>query len=124
METLVNDGALHSIMLEVTRSAVKFHVDGVDTEQALPPCTGKMSHLIVGGLIQEDDLVSQGFQGCMDDISINGQTVESLGPALYQKGIEPCCDSTQACSQEPCPSGRMCVEMAHGGGYLKLRSII
>lgn len=115
LETLVNDGVLHSIMLEVTRSAVKFHVDGVDTEQALPPCTGKMSHLFVGGLIQEDDLVSQGFQGCMDDISINGQTVESLGPALYQKGIEPCCDSTQACSQEPCPSGRMCVEMANGG---------
>ncbi|XP_040296233.1 protocadherin Fat 2 [Bufo bufo] len=115
LETLVNDGALHSIMLEVTSSAVKFHVDGVDMEQPLPTCIGKSSHLIIGGLIQDDGLVSKGFHGCMDNITINGQTVASLGSALHQKNIMPCCENTQACSQEPCPSGRMCAEMVNGG---------
>ncbi|XP_056372827.1 protocadherin Fat 2 [Hyla sarda] len=115
LETPVNDGALHTIILEVTSSTVKLHVDNVDMEQPLPPCTGQRSHLIIGGLILENDLVFQGFQGCMDDISINGQTVEILGAALHQKEITPCCKHMQACSHEPCPSGRMCVEMANGG---------
>ncbi|XP_069825207.1 protocadherin Fat 2 [Dendropsophus ebraccatus] len=115
LETRINDGDWHTIILEVSSSTVKLHLDNVDTEQPLQPCTRQMSHLIIGGLLQMDDLVTQGFQGCMDDISINGQTVESLGAALHLKGITPCCEHTQACSREPCPSGRMCVEMASGG---------
>ncbi|KAG8579549.1 hypothetical protein GDO81_010938 [Engystomops pustulosus] len=112
LEPPVNDGAFHTIILEVTSSTVNLHVDGVETEQPLPTCSGKTSHLILGGLIQVDNLVSQGFHGCMDDISVNGQTV---GPALQQQGVTPCCEHTQACSLEPCPSGRMCVELANGG---------
>ncbi|KAG9491170.1 hypothetical protein GDO78_006506 [Eleutherodactylus coqui] len=115
LETRVNDGALHAILLEVTSSTVKFHVDGAGTEELVPPCSGQTSHLTIGGLVRKDELIFQGFQGCMDDITINGQTVTSLGPALHHEGIMPCCEQTQACSQEPCPSGRMCVEMANGG---------
>ncbi|XP_077122485.1 protocadherin Fat 2 [Ranitomeya variabilis] len=114
LKSQVNDGAFHTILLEVTSAKVKLHVDGVDMEQPLPPCPGPTSHLIIGGLILED-LVSRGFQGCMDDIIINGQTAASLGPTLHQKGIMPCCEHTHACGQEPCASGRMCVDLVNGG---------
>ncbi|XP_075066196.1 protocadherin Fat 2 [Mixophyes fleayi] len=115
LETLVNDGALHDIMLDVTGSTIKFHLDGVGAEQPLPPCSGQSSQLVIGAALQESNRVVQGFQGCMDGISINGQVVASLGQSLQQKGITPCCEHTQACSQDPCPSGSMCAEMPNGG---------
>ncbi|XP_063784401.1 protocadherin Fat 2 [Pseudophryne corroboree] len=115
LEKLINDGALHNIMLDVTGSTVLFHVDGIETQQPLPPCSGHSSQLVIGALLQESDHVVQGFQGCMDSISINGQAVASLGQAVQQKGITQCCEHTQACSQEPCSSGTLCAEMPNGG---------
>ncbi|XP_040201060.1 protocadherin Fat 2 [Rana temporaria] len=114
LETMVNDGTLHSIILEVTAKFAKFHVDSIESELPLPDCSGHSSHLFIGALIQESDYVSQGFQGCLDDISINGQAVESLGRSIQQKGTSPCCDHTHACRHNPCPSERMCAEMPNG----------
>lgn len=114
LETMVNDGTLHSIILEVTAKFAKFHVDSIESELPLPDCSGHSSHLFIGALIQESDYVSQGFQGCLDDISINGQAVESMGQSIQQKGTSPCCDHNHACKHNPCPSERMCAEMPNG----------
>ncbi|KAM5172175.1 protocadherin Fat 2 [Mantella aurantiaca] len=111
LETMVNDGTLHSIMLEVTAKTVKFHVDRIKSELPLPDCSGHSSHLNIGAFIQESDHVSQGFQGCLDDISINGQALESLGQSIQQKGTSSCCEHNHACRHNPCPNERMCAEM-------------
>lgn len=115
LETMVNDGSLHNIMLDVTARTVKFHVDSIESELPLPDCSGHSSHLSIGAFIQQLDHVSQGFQGCLDDISINGQTVDSLGWSIQEKGTSPCCEHNQACRHNPCQNERMCAEMPNGG---------
>ncbi|KAM4747111.1 protocadherin Fat 2 [Rhinophrynus dorsalis] len=116
-EVVINDGNWHRIQLEVTGSFTQFHVDGAESGQLIQPCPAKSSlqHLFIGAVIEESSQVSQGFQGCLDDISINEQTLANLGKYVYQKGIAPCCEHHHACSQDPCPLGRMCVENMDGG---------
>ncbi|KAM9311065.1 protocadherin Fat 2 [Gastrophryne carolinensis] len=113
LETAVNDGAMHNIMLEVTATTVKFHVDSTESEKKLPICLGHSSHLAIGAFLQESYRVSQGFQGCLDGIIINGQAMETLGQAMQYKGISQCCEYTHACRHNPC-SNRMCAEMTNG----------
>ncbi|XP_072256548.1 protocadherin Fat 2 [Pyxicephalus adspersus] len=115
LETAINDGNMHDIILEVTGKTARMHVNNTESELSLPDCSGHSSHLNIGAFIQESDHVSQGFQGCLDYISINGQALESLGQSIYQKGTSPCCEHNHACGQNPCPNDSMCVEMPNGG---------
>ncbi|XP_068134493.1 protocadherin Fat 2 [Hyperolius riggenbachi] len=114
VKTSVNDGSAHSIMLDVAGTAVKLSVDRTESEETVAVCMGQFSHLVIGAYIQESDLVSQGFQGCLDDIRINGREVAALEKSIQQNRLSPCCAQDHACGQEPCSNQSMCSEMPNG----------
>ncbi|XP_053320417.1 protocadherin Fat 2 [Spea bombifrons] len=113
----VNNGDWHNILLEWTGSSAQLHVNGVATEKPIQPCAAQLSQqsMFIGVLMSESEHMSQGFQGCLDDIRINGQASSSLGHLLKEKGITQCCEQRQACSQEPCHGGSFCAEIQNGG---------
>ncbi|OCT88214.1 protocadherin Fat 2 [Xenopus laevis] len=116
-EVTLNDGYWHNVLLEVTGPFVLFRLDDNDNRQSIKPCPTQSSllNLFIGGVIQESGYVSNGFQGCLDDISINGQTLSSLGQPVSKKGIVPCCEKHGACTNEPCPADKICAELPNGG---------
>ncbi|KAE8613829.1 hypothetical protein XENTR_v10007885 [Xenopus tropicalis] len=116
-EVTLNDGYWHNVLLEVTGPFVLLRLDDNDTRQPIQPCPAQSTllNLFIGGVIQESDYVSNGFQGCVDDISINGQTLSSLGQPVSKKGIVPCCEQHGVCTKNPCPSDRICAELPYGG---------
>ncbi|KAM8974291.1 protocadherin Fat 2 isoform 2-T2 [Pelodytes ibericus] len=115
-DTTIHNGHWHHILLEVTGSSAQFHVDSIETKTLLQLCPARspIHHLLIGALVSDDERVSLGFQGCLNGITINGQT-SNLEKALQKKGITQCCEQSHACSQDPCPSGRICAEVKDGG---------
>ncbi|KAG8438891.1 hypothetical protein GDO86_005181 [Hymenochirus boettgeri] len=110
----LNNGDWHRVLLDVTGSVVLLRLDDNETKHHTQPCSAQSPslNLFIGGVIQDTDHVSQGFQGCVDDIIINDQ--KRLQPES-QKGVTPCCEQHQDCSANPCPSGKMCAKMPVGG---------
>ncbi|OCT86214.1 protocadherin Fat 2 [Xenopus laevis] len=116
-EVQLNDGYWHNVLLEVTGPFIQLRLDGNDTRQSIEPCPAQSSllNLFIGGVIQESGYVSNGFKGCLDDISINGKTLSNLGQPVSSNSIVPCCEQHGACTKDPCPSDKICAEMANGG---------
>ncbi|XP_075458244.1 protocadherin Fat 2 [Ascaphus truei] len=120
LEVVVSDGEWHHILLEVTGSSAQLHVDAMGTPlngQFIQPCPAQptQQQLFIGANVQESNHMSQGFQGCLDGIRINGEALANLGLSPQGNRITPCCDLHNACSQDPCPRGRMCAEIQDGG---------
>ncbi|KAM4677968.1 protocadherin Fat 2 [Discoglossus pictus] len=119
-QVTVNNGDWHKVLLEITGFHGKLYVDGVEstlTTITLQSCITPPPehHVFIGAVLQDLEVVSQGFQGCLDDISINGQTLANLGESLQMKDTTPCCDQLHSCSHDPCPSGNICAEIQDGG---------
>ncbi|XP_053574662.1 protocadherin Fat 2 [Bombina bombina] len=119
-DVLVNNGNWHQVILEVSGSLIRLLVNGVESAQhdhLSQPCPSQyiQQHVFIGAVVQEENHLSLGFQGCLHNITINGQTFASLGDSLQKMGTTPCCDQLNACSQDPCPSNRLCAEMPYGG---------
>lgn len=65
--------------------------------------------------------VTNGFQGCLDAITVDEQEVVVLPKIkksrglVEEAGIRQCCPHTGACSSSPCLNDGLCAEMQGGG---------
>ena len=58
--------------------------------------------------------MENGFEGCMQNLNLNGQdlplTGSSGGTTADRHGVQPGCQTSGTCKTNPCPLDRMCVE--------------
>ncbi|XP_036900751.1 protocadherin Fat 2 [Sturnira hondurensis] len=125
----VNDQEWHSVLVKQTDTSIRLLVDSSGNGSLLLPenCQGlgPESDLFLGGLVLSHSpaSVSQGFEGCLDAVMINGEALELLargGKAaglLEGQALTQCCPHSEDCSQSPCLNGGTCLQ-THGTGYV------
>ncbi|KAM9693635.1 protocadherin Fat 2 [Trichechus inunguis] len=125
----VNDQEWHSIQLEKTSTSTRLWVDGaVNNSLVLPEnCQGlgPKRDLLLGNLVplQSSQNVSQGFEGCLDAVMVNGEALELLvhgkkvARLLEKQALTQCCPLSDDCSQNPCLNGGKCSQ-TRGAGYV------
>uniref|UniRef100_A0A8C0ZPK4 Protocadherin Fat 2 n=1 Tax=Castor canadensis TaxID=51338 RepID=A0A8C0ZPK4_CASCN len=125
----VNDQEWHSVLLKETDTSVHLLVDSTEnTSLAVPEnCRGLRPdrYLLLGGLVplHSSSNVSQGFNGCLDVVMVNGERLELLGHSkttvglLERQALGQCCQHSDDCSQNPCLNGGRCSQ-APGAGYI------
>ncbi|XP_039095434.1 protocadherin Fat 2 [Hyaena hyaena] len=123
----VNDQEWHSIVVEETDTSIRLLVDSfANTSLMLPKnCQGLRpeGNLFMGGLVllHSSPNVSQGFEGCLDAVVINGEALELLAHGkkasalLERQALTQCCVHSDDCSQNPCLNGGKCSQ-THGAG--------
>jgi protocadherin Fat 1/2/3 len=123
----VNDQEWHSVLLKETDTSVHLLVDSTEnTSLAVPEnCRGLRPdrYLLLGGLVplHSSSNVSQGFNGCLDVVMVNGERLELLGHSkttvglLERQALGQCCQHSDDCSQNPCLNGGRCSQ-APGAG--------
>ncbi|XP_007188683.2 protocadherin Fat 2 [Balaenoptera acutorostrata] len=125
----VNDQEWHSVLVEETDTSVHLSVDSAaNTSLALPENCWSLRperDLFLGGLVLLHSFpnVSQGFQGCLDAVMINGEALELLAHGkkvagmLERRALTQCCLHSDQCSQNPCLNGGKCSQ-TRGAGYV------
>nr|KAF6446705.1 FAT atypical cadherin 2 [Rousettus aegyptiacus] len=125
----VNDQEWHSILVKETDTSIHLLVDSTGNNSLVLPenCRSlrPQRDLFLGGLVLLHSLpnVSQGFEGCLDAVMINGEAVELLAQGkkaaglLERQALTQCCFHGDDCSQNPCLNGGKC-SRAHGKGYV------
>uniref|UniRef100_A0A8C0QJR8 Protocadherin Fat 2 n=1 Tax=Canis lupus familiaris TaxID=9615 RepID=A0A8C0QJR8_CANLF len=125
----VNDQEWHSIVVAETGTSIRLLVDGSgNTSLALPEnCQGLRPEgdLFLGGLVllHSSPVVSQGFEGCLDAVMINGEALQLLvhgkraSGLLERQALTQCCWHSEDCSQNPCLNGGKCSQ-TRGAGYV------
>ncbi|XP_036735003.2 protocadherin Fat 2 [Manis pentadactyla] len=125
----VNDQEWHSILVEETDTSIHLVVDSAgNTSLVLPEnCRGlrPKRDLFLGGLVllHSSPNVSQGFEGCLDEVVINGEALELLVHGKKAAGLSErqaltqCCLHSESCSQNPCLNGGRCSQ-SHRAGYV------
>lgn len=123
----VNDHKWHSILVEETDTSIRLLVDSTGNGSLVLPenCQGLRPErdLFLGGLVLSHSPlnVSQGFEGCLDAVTINGEALELLAQGrkvaglLERQALTPCCIHRDDCRQKPCLNGGTCSQ-AHGKG--------
>ncbi|XP_062941472.1 protocadherin Fat 2 [Cynocephalus volans] len=126
---LVNDQEWHSILVEETDTSIRLLVDSAGNASLETPenCRGLRPgrHLLLGGLVlsHSSSNVSQGFEGCLDTVVVNGEVLELLVPGrkvagtLERQALTRCCSHSGGCRQNPCLNGGKCSQ-SHGTGYI------
>ncbi|XP_019482771.1 PREDICTED: protocadherin Fat 2 [Hipposideros armiger] len=121
----VDDQEWHSILLKETDTSLLLLVDSAGNGSLVLPetCQGLRPErdLFLGGLVlsHSPPNVSQGFEGCLDAITINGEALELLAHGrkaaglLERQALTQCCFHSDECSQNPCLNGGKCSQ-AHG----------
>ncbi|XP_042544933.1 protocadherin Fat 2 [Dipodomys spectabilis] len=127
----VDDGEWHSLGLELTDAWVRLLTDSSGKASLIIPenCRGlgpEERLLILGGgpvPSHTSPNVTQGFQGCLDGLVVNGKGLELVGHAertagvLEREALSPCCPRSDACSPDPCLNGGTCSQVP-GTGYV------
>ncbi|XP_036704320.1 protocadherin Fat 2 isoform X3 [Balaenoptera musculus] len=125
----VNDQEWHSVLVEETDTSVHLSVDSAaNTSLALPENCWSLRperDLFLGGLVLLHSFpnVSQGFEGCLDAVMINGEALELLAHGkkvagmLERRALTQCCLHSDQCSQNPCLNGGECSQ-TRGAGYV------
>eukprot|EP00069_Balaena_mysticetus_P017270 bmy_10540T0 len=125
----VNDQEWHSILVEETDTSVHLSVDSAtNASLALPENCWSLRperDLFLGGLVLLHSFanVSQGFEGCLDAVMINGEALELLAHGkkvagmLERRALTQCCLHSDQCSQNPCLNGGKCSQ-TRGAGYI------
>ena len=123
----VNDQEWHSIVVEETDTSIRLLVDSSGNASLVLPenCQGLRPEgdLFLGGLVllHSSPIVSQGFEGCLDGVMINGEELELLVHGKKASGLQErqaltqCCSYSDDCSQNPCLNGGKCSQ-THGAG--------
>ncbi|KAF6280643.1 FAT atypical cadherin 2 [Rhinolophus ferrumequinum] len=125
----VNDQEWHSILVKETDTSIRLMVDGTGNDSLVLPenCQGLRPErdLFLGGLVlsHSPPNVSQGFEGCLDAVMLNGEALELLAHGrkaaglLERQALTQCCFPSDDCSQNPCLNGGTCSQ-AHEKGYV------
>ncbi|XP_045856204.1 protocadherin Fat 2 isoform X2 [Meles meles] len=125
----VNDQEWHSIVVEEIDTSIRLLVDSSGNASLVLPenCQGLRPEgdLFLGGLVllHSSPVVSQGFEGCLDAVVINGETLELLVHGKKSSGLQErqaltqCCSHRDDCSQNPCLNGGKCSQ-TRGAGYV------
>lgn len=123
----MNDQEWHSILVKETATSIRLMVDGTGNDSLVLPenCQGLRPErdLFLGGLVlsHSPPNVSQGFEGCLDAVMLNGEALELLAHGrkaaglLERQALTQCCFPSDDCSRKPCLNGGTCSE-AHGKG--------
>lgn len=123
----MNDQEWHSIVVEETDTSIRLLVDSFGNTSLMLPknCQGLRpeGNLFLGGLVllHSSPNVSQGFEGCLDAVVINGEALELLAHGkkasalLERQALTQCCVHSDDCSQNPCLNGGKCSQ-THGAG--------
>ncbi|KAM7141484.1 protocadherin Fat 2 [Molossus nigricans] len=123
----VNDQEWHSVLLKETDTSIRLLVDSLGNGSLVLPenCQSLRPErdLFLGGLVlsRSPPNVSQGFEGCLDAVRVNGQALELLAPRkkaaglLERQALTQCC--SHGCSRNPCLHGGQC-SPAPGTGYV------
>ncbi|XP_047411467.1 protocadherin Fat 2 [Sciurus carolinensis] len=125
----VNDQEWHFILVEESDTSVRLLVDSTTNTSLVIPekCQGlgPERRLLLGGLVlpHSSSNVSQGFEGCLDAVVVNGEGLELLAHGkktaglLESQAVTQCCLHSDDCSQNPCLNGGQCSQ-THGAGYI------
>ncbi|XP_069340449.1 protocadherin Fat 2 [Eulemur rufifrons] len=125
----VNDQEWHSILVEQMDTSIRLLVDSVGDAFLVVPenCWSPRPerHLLLGGLVlsPSSSNVSQGFEGCLDAVLVNGEALELLSQGktaaglLETQALTQCCLHSDDCIQNPCLNGGKCSQ-APGAGYV------
>lgn len=128
----MNDQEWHSIVVAETGTSIRLLVDGSgNTSLALPEnCQGLRPEgdLFLGGLVllHSSPVVSQGFEGCLDAVMINGEALQLLvhgkraSGLLERQALTQCCWHSEDCSQNPCLNGGKCSQTRGAGKVLEM----
>ncbi|XP_022445886.1 protocadherin Fat 2 [Delphinapterus leucas] len=128
-QSRVNDQEWHSVLVEETDTSVHLSVDSAaNASLALPENCWSLRperDLFLGGLVLLHSFpnVSQGFEGCLDAVMINGEALELLAHGkkvagmLERRALTQCCLHSDQCSQNPCLNGGKCSQ-TRGAGYV------
>uniref|UniRef100_A0A8C3YB10 Protocadherin Fat 2 n=1 Tax=Catagonus wagneri TaxID=51154 RepID=A0A8C3YB10_9CETA len=123
----VNDQEWHSVLVEETDASIRLMVDSTGKASLVLPenCQGLRPErdLFLGGLVlsHSSPNVSQGFEGCLDAVVINGEALELLAHGkkaaglLERRALSPCCLHSRECSQNPCLNGGKCTQTRRAG---------
>lgn len=123
----VNDREWHSVLVKETDTSIRLLVDSSGNGSLVLPekCQGLRPErdLFLGGLVlsHSPPNVSQGFEGCLDAFTINGEALELLAHGkkavglLERQALTQCCVHSKDCSQNPCINGGKCSQV-HGTG--------
>lgn len=123
----MNDQEWHSILVKETDTSIHLLVDSTGNDSLVLPenCRGlrPKRDLFLGGLVLLHSLpnVSQGFEGCLDAVTINGEELELLAQGkkvaglLERQALTQCCFHSDDCSRNPCLNGGKCSQ-SHGKG--------
>lgn len=123
----VNDQEWHSVLVKEMDTSIRLLVDGLGNDSLVLPenCRSPRPQrdLFLGGLVlsRSPPNVSQGFEGCLDAVLINGEALELLARGekaaglLERQALTQCCSHGKHCSQNPCLNGGTCSQ-AHGTG--------
>lgn len=117
----VNDQEWHSVLVKEMDTSILLLVDSSGNGSLVLPenCQGLRPErdLFLGGLVLSHSPanVSQGFEGCLDAVTINGQALELLARGkeaaglLERQALTQCCLHSGDCSQSPCLNGGTCL---------------
>lgn len=123
----VNDQEWHSVLVQETDTSIRLLVDSSGNGSLVLPenCQGlrPKRDLFLGGLVLSHSPanISQGFEGCLDAVMVNGEALELLAHGrkaaglLEGQALTQCCLHSEDCSQSPCLNGGTCLQ-THGTG--------
>lgn len=123
----MNDHEWHSVLVEEMDTSIRLLVDSASsTSLGLPEnCRGLKPErdLFLGGLVHSHSSpnVSQGFEGCLDAVVINGEALELLvhgkkvAGLLERRALTECCFPSEQCGQNPCLNGGKCSQTGGAG---------
>ncbi|XP_036407043.1 protocadherin Fat 1-like isoform X2 [Megalops cyprinoides] len=134
----LNDGEWHTVSLEVEGNYAKLVLDKDHTAAGTAPGTLRTlnldNNIFFGGHVRphgqrrgRSPPVSNGFQGCLEAIVLNGKElpINSKGHtyAMMEDMVDvfPGCTMTppQGCSSNPCSNGGRCSSLPNGGYFCK-----
>ncbi|XP_061831847.2 protein crumbs homolog 1 isoform X1 [Nerophis lumbriciformis] len=119
-ESVVNDGEVHYVNVEVAMGQMTLHVAADQQAEAAVSTVGVQAGdtVYVGGLLESDATAVFGgyFKGCIQDLRINDRRLQFFGldtsvrtfPLQHMENVTAGCTGDNTCSMNPCLNGGMC----------------